>query len=133
MRVAIVTEYYPRAHDPVLGIWAHRQAVAARDAGADVRVLVLYRPVPPLSTAARDVARETRRLLRHPRRATLDGIEVEYVRFASPPRPRAYGSWGAWSAPAAALALRRLRGRFVFDLVHAHNAVPAGDAVRRAR
>ena len=32
-----------------------------------------------------------------------------------------------------AVALRRLRRRFPFDLVHAHNAVPAGDAVRRAR
>jgi len=133
VRVAIVTEHYPRAHDPVLGIWAHRQAVAARDAGADVRVLVLHRPIPPLSTPPRDLAREARRLLRHPRRATLDGIEVEYVRFASPPRPRSYGSWGAWAAPSAALALRRLRRRFPFDLVHAHNAVPAGDAVRRAR
>src|ERR687884_536727 len=92
MRVAIVAEYYPRAHDPVLGIWAHRQAVAARGAGADVRVLVLYRPIPPLSTAPRDLVRQTRRLLRLPRRATLDGIEVEYVRFVSPPRPRSYGS-----------------------------------------
>jgi teichuronic acid biosynthesis glycosyltransferase TuaC len=133
VRVAVVTEHYPRAHDPVLGIWAHRQAVAARDAGADVRVLVLYRPIPPLSTAPRDLGREARRLLRHPRRATLDGIEVEYVRYVSPPRPRTYGSWGAWAAPAAAVALRRLRRRFAFDLVHAHNAVPAGDAVRRAR
>jgi len=133
VRVAIVTEYYPRAHDPVLGIWAHRQAVAARDAGADVRVLVLYRPIPPLSTAPRDLPREARRLLRHPRRATLDGIEVQYVRFAAPPRPRSYGSWGAWAAPSAAVALRRLRRRFAFELVHAHNAVPAGEAVRRAR
>ena len=46
MRVAVVAEYYPRAADPVLGVWAHRQALAARDAGADVRVLVLHRPVP---------------------------------------------------------------------------------------
>jgi hypothetical protein len=34
MRVAVVAEFYPRAIDPVLGVWAHRQAVAARDAGA---------------------------------------------------------------------------------------------------
>src|SRR5919202_9951 len=47
MRVAVVAEYYPRASDPVLGVWAHRQALAARAAGADVRVLVLHRPVPP--------------------------------------------------------------------------------------
>jgi teichuronic acid biosynthesis glycosyltransferase TuaC len=133
VRVAVVSEYYPRAHDPVLGVWAHRQALAARDAGADVRVLVLYRPIPPLSTPPRELLRATRRLLGQPHRATIDGLEVEYVRFASPPRPGHYGSWGAWAAPAAALALRRLRRRFPFDLVHAHNAVPAGDAVLRAR
>jgi glycosyltransferase involved in cell wall biosynthesis len=133
VRVAIVTEYYPRAHDPVLGVWAHQQALAARDAGADVRVLVLHRPVPPLATARRDMLTQARRLAAQPARATIDGIEVEYVRFLAPPRPRHYGSWGAWAAPTLAVALRRLRRRFGFDLVHAHNAVPAGDAVRRAR
>jgi teichuronic acid biosynthesis glycosyltransferase TuaC len=134
VRVAVLSEYYPRAHDPVLGVWAHRQAVAARDAGAEVRVLVLYRPIPPLSTPPRELPGTTLRLLRdQPRHATLDGIEVEYVRFLAPPRPAAYGSWGAWAAPALALPLRRLRSRFPFDLVHAHNAVPAGDAVVRAR
>ena len=46
VKVAVVAEYYPRADDPVLGVWAHRQALAARDAGAEVRVLVLHRPVP---------------------------------------------------------------------------------------
>jgi glycosyltransferase involved in cell wall biosynthesis len=132
VKVAVVSEYYPRAHDPVLGVWAHRQALAARDAGADVRVLVLHRPIPPLSTPPRELVPATRRLLRQPGRATLDGLEVEYVRFVAPPRPRAYGSWGAWAAPSLAVALRRLRRRFAFDLVHAHNAVPAGEAVRRA-
>ncbi|MDP2712855.1 MAG: glycosyltransferase, partial [Solirubrobacteraceae bacterium] len=43
-----------------------------------------------------------------------------------------YGSWGRWAAPPLAVALRALRRRFAFDLVHAHNAVPAGEAVRRA-
>jgi pimeloyl-ACP methyl ester carboxylesterase len=47
VRVAVVSEFYPRDHDPVLGVWAHRQALAARDAGADVRVVVLHRVVPP--------------------------------------------------------------------------------------
>jgi teichuronic acid biosynthesis glycosyltransferase TuaC len=133
VRVAVVAEFYPREHDPVLGVWAHRQALAARDAGADVRVLVLHRPIPPRATAARDLPAAALRLARQPRHATLDGLEVDYARFIAPPRPRSYGDWGAWAAPAAALALRRLRRRFRFDLVHAHNAVPAGDAVRRAR
>ena len=46
MRVVVVAEYYPRPDDPVNGVWAHRQALAARDAGADVRVIVLDRPLP---------------------------------------------------------------------------------------
>lgn len=129
MKVAVVSEFYPRARDPVLGVWAHRQTVAARDAGADVRVFVLHRPVPPRATAVRDVPRALRALSAQPRHATLDGIEVEYVPFLAPPRPATYGTWGAWAAPTLALALRGGG----FDLVHAHNAVPAADAVLRAR
>ncbi len=133
MRVAVVAEYYPRAADPVLGVWAHRQALAARDAGADVRVLVLHRPVPSKAALRSRDPRKLVEPLRQPLHARLDGIEVSYVPFVAPPRPRSYGTWGAWAAPSLALALRRLRRSFPFDLVHAHNAVPAGEAVLRAR
>jgi teichuronic acid biosynthesis glycosyltransferase TuaC len=132
VKVAIVSEFYPRAHDPVLGIWAHRQALAARDAGADVRVLVLHRPVPPRSTRLRDAPGALRTLAAQPRHVELDGIDVRYVPFLAPPRSRTYGSWGAWAAPTLAGALRALRRRFAYELVHAHNAVPAADAVLRA-
>ena len=60
-RVAVVAEFYPSLRDPVLGIWAHRQAVAARDAGADVRVLVLNRLVPPRSSLAAGASGRGRR------------------------------------------------------------------------
>ncbi len=135
MKVAIVAEFYPRAADPVLGVWAHRQAVAARDAGADVRVLVLHRPLPSLAQARsglRGAARAAAAALAQPLHATLDGIEVTYVPFLAPPRPKSYGTWGRWAAPSLAVALRALRRTFAYDLVHAHNAVPAGEAVRRA-
>jgi glycosyltransferase involved in cell wall biosynthesis len=133
LRVAVVAEYYPRAADPVLGVWAHRQALAARAAGADVRVLVLHRLVPPRAALqARDAGRLLEPL-RQPRHAELDGLDVTYVPFVAPPRPRTYGSWGAWAAPSLGLALRRLRRDFPFDLVHAHYAAPGADAVRRAR
>jgi teichuronic acid biosynthesis glycosyltransferase TuaC len=131
MKVAIVAEYYPRAGDPVLGIWAHRQAVAARDLGAEVRVLVLHRPLPSLAAVRSLDAGALARSVRQPPRAVLDGIDVQYVRYLSPPRPWSYGSWGLWAAPALAVALRRVRREFAFELVHAHYAVPAGDAVRR--
>jgi teichuronic acid biosynthesis glycosyltransferase TuaC len=133
VKVAIVAEYYPRAADPVLGVWAHRQALAARDAGAEVRVLVLHRPVPSKAAVRERELQKLLEPLRQPLHTTLDGIDVTYVPFVAPPRPRSYGRWGAWSAPSLSLALKNLRRSFPFDLVHAHYAAPAGDAVRRAR
>ncbi len=133
MKVLIVAEYFPRAGDPVLGVWAYRQAVAARDAGAEVRVLVLHRPIPPLAALRSRDRRAALAPVRQPRRVELDGIEVRYVRYLSPPRPWSYGSWGAWAAPALGRALRPLGREFAFELIHAHYAVPAGDAVRRIR
>ncbi len=127
MRVAVVAEFYPRAADPVLGIWAHRQALAARDAGAEVSVFVLHRLVPP---AAEFTGRQLRRLLAQPAVERRDGLVVRYVRFVAPRRARAYARWGAWAAPALGLALRRAGP---FDVIHAHNAIPAGDAVLRGR
>jgi len=135
-KVAVVAEFYPSRRDPVLGIWAHRQALAARDAGAEVRVLVLHRLVPPrasLSAGPGGASEALAKLVREPRTQTRDGLPIAYVSYVSPRRDRSYASWGAWAAPALGLALRRLARSFPFDVIHAHNAVPAGDAVRRAR
>jgi teichuronic acid biosynthesis glycosyltransferase TuaC len=132
MRVLIVAEYYPRAQDPTSGVWAHRQALAARDAGAEVHVLVLHRPLPPLAAVrALDLGAVTRALA-PPAALELDGLAVDYVRYLSPPRPWSYPTWGAWAAPLVRRAMVRIRRTFGFELVHAHYAVPAGDAVRRA-
>ena len=136
MRVCVVAEYYPRRRDPVDGAWAHRQAVAARDAGAEVTVLALERPI-PTAAAFRDLrrARASRALAElqavrdQPRNDVLDGIEVEYVRFVSPRRSRSYGSWHRWAERPLAHALDRLHQERPLDLVHAHYALPAGAAV----
>jgi teichuronic acid biosynthesis glycosyltransferase TuaC len=136
MKVVVVSEFYPRLGDPVLGVWAHRQALAARDAGAEVRVIVLHRLVPPrasLTHGPGGAARAFRGLAGEAKHQLHDGLEVTYVRYVSPPRSHGYPTWGAWAAPAVGLALRRLHRSFAFDLIHAHNAVPAGDAARRAR
>jgi teichuronic acid biosynthesis glycosyltransferase TuaC len=131
VKALIVAEYYPRASDPVGGIWAHRQSLAARAAGADVRVLVLHRPIPPLSAIRSAALGRALVVIRQPRHARLDGLDVEYVRYLSPPRPWSYRGWGAWAAPLLARAIDRVRRSFAFDLIHAHYAIPAGDAVRR--
>jgi glycosyltransferase involved in cell wall biosynthesis len=134
VRVAVVAEYYPRRADPVQGVWAHRQAVAARATGADARVLVLHRVVPPRRAFAERDLSALAAPLRQPLHETRDGVPVTYVPFVAPPfSAAAVAGWGAWAAPPLAVALRALRRRFPFDLVHAHYAVPGADAVLRTR
>ncbi len=132
MRVLVVAEWYPSPADPVHGIWAHRQALAAQAAGAQVSVLALRRPVPPLAVARAGpaaIARWARAAPSTLKPIELDGIEIQPVPFLAPPRPWSYGSWGVWIAPSLQRALSRQR----FDLVHAHNVLPTGEAVARAR
>jgi teichuronic acid biosynthesis glycosyltransferase TuaC len=134
VRVLVIAEFYPSRRDSVLGVWAHRQALAAREAGAQVRVIVLHRLVPPraaLAAGPRAAASALAGLSREPRAQVLDGLQVSYVPYVSPDRQRTYARWGAWAAPSLGVAMARLHRSFSFDLVHAHNAVPAGDAVRR--
>jgi glycosyltransferase involved in cell wall biosynthesis len=131
VKVLVVAEFYPRVADPVLGVWAHRQALAARDAGADVRVVVLHRPIAPAARIREP--RAWREAVGQPGHATLDGLDVRYVRFVSPPRGRSYPYWGAFAAPALALELRRIRRTFPYDLIHAHYALPSADAALRTR
>jgi glycosyltransferase involved in cell wall biosynthesis len=140
VRVAVVAEWYPSPGDPVLGIWAHRQAMAARDAGADVRVLALRRPIPPLAVARElfhfppalgplgrwiEGARTSLRPLR------LDGLGITPVPFLAPPRPISYGGWGYFMAPPLGRALDRLYAEWPFDVLHAHCLAPTGHAAAR--
>jgi teichuronic acid biosynthesis glycosyltransferase TuaC len=134
VRVLVIAEFYPSRRDPVLGIWAHRQALAARAAGAEVRVLVLHRLVPSRASFAAGPAAAAgalAELVREPRTQERDGLKISYVPYASPPRAQGYASWGAWVAPALGVAMASVHRSFPFELVHAHNAVPAADAVRR--
>jgi teichuronic acid biosynthesis glycosyltransferase TuaC len=132
VRVAVVAEYYPRPSDPAWGIWAHKQARAVAAAGVDVRVIALERPLPSLrELRSGRLGAWVHRLARPPCDTVLDGIHVQYARFVSPPRPLSYASWGRWAARPLRGALARLRSEWPFDLVHAHYAVPAGDAALR--
>jgi glycosyltransferase involved in cell wall biosynthesis len=130
VNVCVVAEYYPRRRDPVLGIWAHRQAMAAREAGADVKVLVLERPLPPAASlrapwrlpgALADIARQ-------PRSDTLDDIDVRYVRFAAGPREKNYSRWHENATGPLGKAMAKLHAQWPIDVVHAHYALPAGGA-----
>ena len=130
MRVAIVAEYYPRRRDPVLGIWAHRQALAARDAGAEVKVIALERPVPPSASLRRPwkLPGALTGIVRQPKKEELDGIDVRYVRFVAGDRSKTYATWHERAAEPLGKALAAMHAKWPFELVHAHYALPAGGA-----
>jgi teichuronic acid biosynthesis glycosyltransferase TuaC len=138
VKVAILAEWYPSPADPVHGVWAHRQALAAVAAGAEVRVLVMRRPLPPLSVLRRLRHGEGSALIAWSAGARadlvpweLDGITVTPVRWLGPPRPLSYGAWGWWMAPTLGRALSALARTWPFDLVHAHTLAPTGQAAAR--
>jgi glycosyltransferase involved in cell wall biosynthesis len=130
VNVAVVAEYYPRRRDPVLGIWAHRQALAAREAGADVKVLVLERPVPPGSSLRRPwkLPGALAGIASQPKTDRLDGIDVRYVHFVAGDRNRTYSTWHERAAGPLGEALTALHADWPIDLIHAHYALPAGGA-----
>ncbi len=132
MKVLVVAEYYPRDTAPARGVWAHLQSLAAARAGAEIQVLVLHRPLPPLATLRGHNVRGAVRDVRQRTTTELDGLRVEYLQYVSPPRPWSYASWGAWAAPQLRRRLTTLREEYPYELIHAHYAIPAGDAVRRA-
>src|SRR5262249_33211723 len=63
-----------------------------------------------------------------PRHTELDGLQVQYVRFLSPPRERSYANWDRWARGPLGNALEGLHDAEPFDLVHAHYALPSGAA-----
>ena len=133
LRVAVVAEYYPRPSDPAWAIWAHRQAAGVRKRGVEVRVVALDRPLPSRTDirALPDlgpIGHWWRAFVDPLGPTVLDGVPVRYARFFSPPRPLSYSTWGWWAARPVRRALDAGRPP---DLVHAHYAVPAGDAALR--
>ena len=129
MRVAVVAEYYPRRRDPVLGVWAHRQALAARDAGADVPcspASVRCRPRRPCARPAGSAVRSPERPYSPPRRARRARGGVRALSLAA--AQRSYATWHSWARGPLGKALGRLHEQRPFDLVHAHYALPAGGA-----
>ena len=133
VRAVVVAEYYPRAGDPVLGVLGpppgdrrpRRRAPTCGCWRCTARSRRWQRCAGPRWDGRSPAPCASRG------DAPWTASRSRYVRYLSPPRPLAYGGWGAWAAPALGRALRSLRESFPFDLVHAHYAVPAGDAVRR--
>ncbi len=129
MKIALLTSYFPRPGNPVMGIWALREAQGLARAGAELRVIAptsWVPPVPALPARAR-IWRET------PAACVLEGVPVEYPRWlywqvralsrVQLERPRLL------LEPALAEAHGRLRRALLRDrpaLIYAHHTSTCG-------
>lgn len=129
MRVAIVAELYPSSAEPTAGVWAHRQALAAREAGAALEVFALR-----MHAIARAHTRGA------PLLEELDGIAVHSIgHLCSRSQKREARSQlrlrleAAWAVRSLSRALQRSSQEHgTYDLVHAHGSSPAAAIARRA-
>ena len=133
MKVLVVPSTTRRAQDPTVGIWAHRQALAAprrRRRGPRARPAP---PAAPAGGAARSLdLGAVRRALAQPPSTGSTACRSITCATSHPPGRGATAAGERGRRPWLRRALARVRRSFAFDLVHAHYAVPAGDAVRRA-
>jgi teichuronic acid biosynthesis glycosyltransferase TuaC len=120
----MLSHMYPSAVNPTAGIFVHEQVRALATLGHDVRVVSPKGWAPPglpRWRAYRDV----------PGAGRVDGVPVLYPRKLTLPGAR-LGHRNAdamrWSI---AGPLRRVHGRWPFDVVHAHMLVPDGWAAAR--
>lgn len=123
LKVLTLSRNYPNRALPRLGLWAQRltQCVARF---AEVKVVAPAPYMPPLPNVGplRDFARY-RTVVRH----WWDGpVEVLQPRLLVGPGYRFHQIDTAPYALAAIPAVRRLRRRFPFDLIHAHFGYPDG-------
>ncbi len=124
MRVLMLSHMYPSPVNPTAGIFVHEQVLALARRGHDVRVVSPVGIAPPLVPRYR-AHRRVPRLdfvqdvpVLHPRKLTL---------------PRALLAHRNADAMLAAVRgpLRRVHGRWPFDVIHAQMLVPDGWAAAR--
>ncbi len=126
-RLLILSENFPNAAFPYLGIWAQRMTLASRGV-VEPRVIA---PVPWVPPGAPGRWRDYRRT---PRRREIGGVAVHHTRILHPVLHSLHASRARLAWPAVRRAADRLHREQPFDLIHAHFIFPDGVlAVRLGR
>ncbi len=124
VKVCVLSHLYPNAMQPTKGIFVrqHVQALAAESTAVTV-----VSPVPWVPAWLPILREHWRDLRAVPLSETTAEGTVYYPRFFTLPR----ALWRAHEGSSIARAVAPLLDRERFDLIHAHTALPDGDAARR--
>jgi len=120
LKVLVLSRSYPNNILSFLGLWVEGLARSSSHF-CELKVISPVPYCPPLVGF-----QNYRRFRSIERRCCVDGVEVLYPRFLVPPGYRLHG-WESLTYYASAVrTIDPLRGKFPFDLIHAHFSYPDG-------
>lgn len=123
LRVLTLARNYPNRALPQLGLWTQRLVQGAARF-AEIKVISPVPYAPPLPSQGRlAYYTQFRRVMPQ---AWHDTVEVIYPRMLTGPGYSMHSFEAAGYALATMPAVRRLRSRFTFDIIHAHFGYPDG-------
>jgi len=125
LKVLILSHMYPSAYDPVYGIFVHKQVLELIKQGCEVTVV---RPLPMAPFPLNLISDKWRQYRRFKDSEIIDGVKVYYPRYISFPRLLFYQYSGWLMYRGLRRLIKELRGKYSYDLINAHVALPDGYA-----
>ena len=125
MKVLVLSHMYPSDQNPTYGIFVHEQVKALAEQGCEIKVIA---PVPWAPWPVSALKKKWQSYASIPAKDVLDGIEVHYPRYPVLPRSFLLAEAGYLMFRGMKRLVERLSREFPFDLIHAHVALPDGQA-----
>lgn len=125
MKILVISHMYPSAINPTYGIFIHKQVNALKNQGCEVKVVspVPYAPWPlPL------LRKKWEGYASIPRQDFIAGLEIIYPRYLEFPGSFLQGYSGFFMYLGLRKTINKIYESFPFDLIHAHVALPDGQA-----
>ncbi len=125
MRILVISHMYPSSLNRISGIFVHEQIKELRKQGCETKVIS---PVPWTPFPLNQMRRKWKAYSEIPKRMNLEGVEVYYPRYLEFPKGLFFASLGNRIYQGVRAAVHEIYQDFPFDLIHAHVALPDGQA-----
>lgn len=125
MKILIISHMYPSSCNPMAGIFVHKQALALKKAGCDIKVVS---PVPFAPFPLNVISRKWKEYAKVPKHTVMDGIDVYYPRYLEFPRGFLFHRSGFFMALGIKSTVKKIYESFKFNIIHANVALPDGYA-----
>lgn len=125
MKVLVISHMYPSAINPTYGIFVHKQVNALKNQGCEVKVVS---PVPFTPWPLPLLRKKWEGYANTPRQDFIAGLEILYPRYFEFPGSLLMEYSGFFMYLGIRKLINRIYETFPFELIHAHVALPDGQA-----